>query len=129
VDISTRAIYLADKPSIQRFIEIPKMAEKTMEMLRDVLAAFVNNNAGLAIEVRKKDNEVDSLHSQILGEIETHMLADPSIIDQAPQLILVVRDIERIADHAKNIAEDVFYITGGKVLRHRFMEEGKSLMR
>jgi len=129
VDIATRAISLAEKPSSELFIEIPGFAEKAMEMLRDVLNAFVNKNADLAIEVRKKDTEVNSLHNRILGELETHILEDPRIIDQASQFILIVRDIERIADLTKNIAEDIFYIVRGKVLRHHFMEETQSLMR
>ncbi|MER3447823.1 MAG: phosphate transport system regulatory protein PhoU [Candidatus Dadabacteria bacterium] len=122
VNIAERAIYLADKPSVKPLIDIPRMAEKAMEMLRESLDAFVNKNAELAVEIRKKDDDVDSLQNQVLRELVTYMIADPSIIDRALRLILISRDLERIADLATNIAEDVFYIARGKVLKHNAIE-------
>jgi phosphate transport system protein len=122
VNISERAIYLADKPSVKPLIDIPRMAEKSMEMLRESLDAFVNKNAELAVEIRKKDDEVDSLQDQVLRELVTYMIADPSIIDRAFHLILISRDLERVADLATNIAEDVFYIARGRILKHNALE-------
>ena len=122
VNISERAIYLADKPSVKPLIDIPRMAEKSMEMLRESLDAFVNKNAELAVEIRKKDDEVDSLQDQVLRELVTYMIADPSIIDRAFQLILITRDLERVADLATNIAEDAFYIASGRILKHGALE-------
>ncbi|MGE5444610.1 MAG: phosphate signaling complex protein PhoU [Ignavibacteriales bacterium] len=122
VNIAERAIYLADKPSVKPLIDIPRMAEKAMEMLRDALDAFVNKNAELALEIRKKDDEADSLQNQVLRELVTYMIADPTVIDRALRLILISRDLERVADLATNIAEDVFYIARGKVLKHNDVE-------
>jgi phosphate transport system protein len=126
VNISERAIYLADKPSVKPLIDIPRMSEKAMEMLRESLDAFISKNAELAVEIRKKDDEVDSLENQILRELVTYMIADPSIIDRALYLILIGRDLERIADLATNIAEDVFYIARGKILKHNAVKEAES---
>ena len=107
-------------------IDIPRMSEKAMEMLRESLDAFISKNAELAFEVRKKDDDVDSLQNQILRELVTYMIADPSIIDRALHLLLIGRDIERIADLATNIAEDVFYIARGRVLKHNAVREAES---
>jgi phosphate transport system protein len=125
VNIAERAIYLADKPSVKPLIDIPRMAEKAMEMLRESLDSFVNKNAELAVEVRKKDDEVDSLNNQVLRELVTYMIADPSIIDRALRLILISRDLERVADLATNIAEDVFYIARGRVLKHNSTQDSQ----
>jgi phosphate transport system protein len=127
VNIAERAVYLSDKPSVKPLMDIQRMAERAMEMLREALDAFVSKNAELALEVCKKDQEVDSIQNGILRELETCMIADPGIIDPALRLILVVRDLERIADLTKNIAEDVFYIACGKVLRHHAKEEEQFL--
>jgi phosphate transport system protein len=127
VNISERAIYLADKPSVKPLIDIPRMAEKAMEMLKESLDTVVNKNAELAVEVRKKDDEVDSLQDQVMRELVTYMIADPSVIDRALHLILVARDLERVADLATNIAEDVFYIARGKILKHNAIEKEGSV--
>ncbi len=122
VNIAEKAIYLADKPSVKPLIDIPRMAERAMEMLRESLDAFVNKNTELAVEVCKKDDEVDFLENQIMRELLTYMIADPSIIDRALYLILVSRDLERVADLATNIAEDAFFIASGRILKHHSME-------
>jgi phosphate transport system protein len=126
VNISEKAIYLADKPPVKPLIDIPKMAEKAMEMLRESLDSFVNKNEELAVQVCKKDDEVDLLETQVIRELITYMIADPTVIDRAIYLILLARDLERVADLTTNIAEDTFYIASGKVLKHHAMEEGVS---
>jgi phosphate transport system protein len=126
VNISEKAIYLADKPPVKPLIDIPKMAEKAMEMLRESLDSFVNKNEDLAVQVCKKDDEVDLLETQVIRELITYMIADPTVIDRAIYLILLARDLERVADLTTNIAEDTFYIASGKVLKHHAMEEGIS---
>ncbi len=126
VNISEKAIYLADKPPVKPLIDIPKMAEKAMEMLRESLDSFVNKNEELAVQVCKKDDEVDLLETQVIRELITYMIADPTVIDRAIYLILLARDLERVADLTTNIAEDTFYIASGKVLKHHAMEEGIS---
>lgn len=122
VNIAERAIYLSDKPPVKPLIDIPRMAEKATEMLRESLEAFVNKNAELAVEVCKKDDEVDYLENQIMRELITYMMEDPSTIDRSLRLILIARDLERVADLATNIAEDAFYIASGQILKHHAME-------
>jgi len=122
VNIAEKAIYLADKATVKPLIDIPRMAEKTMEMLRESLDSFVNKNEELAVEVRKKDDEVDALEEQVMRELITYMISDPTTIDRAIYLILVGRDLERVADLATNIAEDTVYIASGKILKHHAME-------
>lgn len=126
VNIAEKAIYLADKPTVKPLIDIPRMAEKAMEMLRESLDCFVNKNEELAVEVCKKDDEVDSLEAQVMRELVTYMISDPTTIDRAIYLILVGRDLERVADLATNIAEDTFYIASGKILKHNAMEKESS---
>ncbi|MBI4228491.1 MAG: phosphate signaling complex protein PhoU [Deltaproteobacteria bacterium] len=122
VNISEKVIYLADKPPVKPLIDIPRMAEKSVQMLRESLNSFVNTNAELAIEVCKMDDEVDSLETQIMRELLTYMMSDPRTIDPALRLILIARDLERVADLATNIAEDTYYIASGKIIKHHAME-------
>jgi phosphate transport system protein len=118
VNIAQMALYLADKPPVKPLIDIPKMAEKAIEMLQESLDAFVNKDAELAVEVCKKDDEVDALEPQIVRELVTYMISDPQTIDRALTLILIARGLERVADLATNIAEDAYYMASGKILKH-----------
>jgi phosphate transport system protein len=118
VNIAEMTQYLADKPPVKPLIDIPKMAEKAIEMLQESLDSFVNKDAELAIEVCKKDDEVDALEPQIVRELITYMISDPETIDRALTLILIARGLERVADLATNIAEDTYYISSGKILKH-----------
>lgn len=118
VNIAEKAIYLADKPPVKPLIDIPKMAEKAIEMLQESLDSFVNKDAELAIRVCQKDDEVDALEPQIVRELVTYMISDPQTIDRALTLILIARALERVADLATNIAEDTYYIASGKILKH-----------
>ncbi len=118
VNIAEMTIYLADKPPVKPLIDIPKMAEKAIEMLQEALDSFVNKDADLAVEVCKKDDEVDALEPQIVRELVTYMISDPQTIDRALTLILIARALERVADLATNIAEDTYYMASGKTLKH-----------
>jgi len=118
VNIAEMTQYLADKPPVKPLIDIPKMAEKAIEMLQESLDSFVNKDADLAVEVCKKDDEVDALEPQIVRELITYMISDPLTIDRALTLILIARGLERVADLATNIAEDTYYISSGKILKH-----------
>lgn len=122
VNIAQCTIRLADKPPVKPLIDIPRMAGKAMEMLRESIDSFINKNAELAVEICKKDDEVDFLQNQIMRELVTYMIADPTIIERALSLILVGRNLERVADLATNIAECTFYVAQGKVLKHHAME-------
>ena len=123
VNIAEKAIYLADKVPVKPLIDIPRMADKAIEMLQESLDAFVNKDAELAVAVCKKDDEVDALEPQIVRELITYMISDPQTIDRALTLILIARDIERVADLATNIAEDTYYIASGKTLKHHAFEQ------
>jgi len=122
VNIAEKAIYLADKPPVKPLIDIPKMAEKAIEMLQESLDSFVNKDAELAVRVCKKDDEVDALEPQIVRELVTYMISDPQTIDRSLALILIARALERVADLATNIAEDAYYIASGKILKHHHTE-------
>jgi phosphate transport system protein len=124
VNISEKVIYLADKPPVKPLIDIPRMAEKSIQMLRESLDSFVNKNAERAIEVCKMDDEVDALDTQITRELLTFMISDPTTIDPALHLILIARDLERVADLATNIAEDTYFIASGNTIKHHAMEGG-----
>jgi phosphate transport system protein len=123
VNIAEKALFLADKPPVKPLIDIPKMAEKAIEMLQESLDSFVNKDAALAIQVCKKDDEVDALEPQIVRELITYMISDPKTIDRALTLIFIARALERVADLATNIAEDTYYIASGKILKHHSLKE------
>ena len=119
INITERAEFLLTVPPVKPLIDIPRMAEIAKEMLRDALDAFVNGNDELAYETIKKDDLVDQLKDQVFRELLTYMMADPSTIPRALDLILVSRHVERIADHATNICEDVIFMIQGKDVRHQ----------
>ncbi len=123
VNIAEKTLYLADKPPVKPLIDIPKMADKAIEMLQESLDSFVNKDAELAVQVCKKDDEVDSLEPQIVRELITYMISDPKTIDRALALILIARALERVADLATNIAEDTYYIASGKILKHHSLND------
>ena len=121
--ISRIALFMADYPPLKPFVDIPKMAEKAMEMLRESLDAFIRRNAQLAIEVCQKDDEVDNYEPKIVRELITFIMSDPSTLNLALRYIYVARHIERVADLATNIAENAYYIATGEVLKHQHTSE------
>jgi len=118
VNIAQRALALNALPLLKPLIDIPRMAEIAQGMVKDALDAFVSRDVALADAVRLKDDELDSLRDQIFRELLTYMMADPATIDRATRLILISRDLERVGDHASNIAEDVVYVVQGRIVRH-----------
>jgi phosphate transport system protein len=119
VSIALRAQSLITQPEVKPLIDIPRMARLAQEMVRKSLDAFVERDAELARGVIDADDEVDSLRDQVFRELLTYMMADTATIPRALALILVSRNLERIADHATNIAEDVIYIVRGEDVRER----------
>ncbi len=105
-------------PPVKKLIDIPRMANIAQAMLRDALDAFVRRDTNLAQNVLNQDDELDSLKTQIFRELLTYMLADPATIEPALDLILVSRHLERIGDHATNIAEDVIFMVSARDVRH-----------
>jgi len=124
VNIAERTMDLLKHPELKPLIDIPRMAELARKMVRDALNAFVNGDADLAQDVCQRDDQVDQLNDQIFRELLTFMMADPTTIPRAVDLILVGRHLERIADHATNIGEDVIYMVKGKTIKHH-VEEGR----
>lgn len=118
VNIAHRSLDLLKEPLLKPLIDIPRMARCTQAMLKDSLNAFVNDDVQLAREVLKRDDEVDKLNVQIFRELLTYMLQDPSSVQRAVDLIIVAKNLERIADHSTNIAEDVIYIVEARVVKH-----------
>lgn len=122
VDICERAMELNDEPPLKPYIDIPRMAEAAQKMLKDSLDAFVANDAELALSVCAADDFVDNLNHQIFNELLIYMLQDPKNISRAVRLTYITKYLERIADHATNIAEMVVYMVKGKVIRHTACE-------
>lgn len=114
--------YLLKVPPVNTLIDIPRMAEIVREMLRDALCAFVLSDLEKANAVLKRDDVVDALKSQIFRVLLAYMLADPSKIEPGMELILISRNLERIGDHATNIAEDAIFAAAGKDVRHKAFE-------
>jgi phosphate transport system protein len=124
VNIAERTLEILKSPQLKPLIDIPRMAEMVQNMVRDAINAFVNGDADLAKNVCERDDEVDHLNNQVFRELLTYMLEDASTIHRAVDLILVGRHLERIADHATNIGEDVIYMVKGKTIKHH-VEEGR----
>jgi phosphate transport system protein len=118
VNIAEAARRYASHAPVKELIDIPRMATIAQTMLRDALDAFVRRDVSLAQMVLNEDDRLDGLKTQIFRELLTYMLQDPSKIEPALDLILVSRHLERIGDHATNIAEDVIFIVSAKDVRH-----------
>ena len=125
VDTCERAVEMLDEPPLKPYIDIPRMAEAAQKMLKDSLDAFVAKDADLAIAVCESDDFVDNLNQQIFNELLLYMLKDPKNIGRAVRLTYIAKYLERIADHATNIAEMVVYMVKGKVIRHMACEAAR----
>jgi len=118
VNIAEHALKLVRLPILKPLIDIPRMAEMAASMTRDSLDAFARRDAALARRVLAQDDEVDGLKDQLFRELLTYMMADPGTIERALALLLVSRCLERIADHATNIAEDTIFMVEATDVRH-----------
>jgi phosphate transport system protein len=118
VNITDNAPTIVKQPELKKLIDIPRMADIARQMVRDSLHAFVKGDVLTAQKVIATDDQVDALKEQIIRELLTYMLADPKAIERSLALILIARHLERIADHATNIAEDVIYVIQGRDVRH-----------
>jgi phosphate transport system protein len=118
VNIGQRALELNREPQLKPYIDLPRMAERAQAMVKESLDAFVTRDTELARRVCAADAEVDALKEQIFRELLTFMMEDARTIPRAIRLILISRFMERVADHATNIAEMVIYMVEGKMVRH-----------
>lgn len=117
-DVCERVLELNEEPPLKPYIDIPRMAEIAQGMLSDSLNALMRRDTALAYDVIKRDDEVDSLTVQIFHELMFFMIQDPKTVSRAVKITYLAKYLERIADHATNIAEMVVYMVEGKIIRH-----------
>ena len=118
VNICERALELNLEPQLKPYIDIPRMAQISQRMIRESLDAFVREDTELALKVCKDDQEVDDLNSQVFRETVSFMIEDPHTINRAMKIGFISKYLERIADHATDIAEMVIFMVKGKSIRH-----------
>ena len=122
INIAEAARRYLGHPPVKELIDIPRMAEIAQGMLRDALDCFVRRDTALAQQVLDADDALDALKTQVFRELLTYMLQDPHTIEASLDLILVSRHLERIGDHATNIAEDVIFMVSARDVRHHAPE-------
>jgi phosphate transport system protein len=118
VNIAQSVEQLNEQPPLKPYIDLPHLSQLVQAMVRKSLDAFVQKDARMATEVCQSDDAVDGLYKQIFRELLTYMIEDPKTVSRALHLLLIARNMERIADHATNIAEDVIYYVEGRDVRH-----------
>jgi phosphate transport system protein len=116
--IAKRAVKLSAEPPLKPYIDIPRMANIALEMLCDALDCFLQEDEAKAIAVCRRDREVDELNRQLYRELTSFMVEKPETISRAIELMFISKSLERIADHATNIAEETIYLGKGKDVRH-----------
>ena len=126
VNIARRVISILTNPDPKPVIEIPRMAETVEFMVRDSIASFEHRNENLARSVLERDHEVDAYRDVVFQELVDEVASESRFIQQALDLILISRNLERIADHATNIAESVVFMIAGEDIRHRYKTASRS---
>jgi phosphate transport system protein len=118
VNIAQSALRILRHPQVKPYVDLPRMSEIAEGMVRDSLNALVRGDLDLARSVLARDDQVDLLRDQMFRELLTYMMENSAVVFPAFELILVAKNLERIGDHATNIAEDVIYIVAGRDVRH-----------
>lgn len=118
VNIAQSALRILRHPQVKPYVDLPKMSELAEGMVRDSINSLVQRNADLAKSVLARDDAVDHLRDQIFRELLTYMMENSAVVYPAFELILITKNLERIGDHATNIAEDVIYMVAGRDVRH-----------
>lgn len=111
------------EPPLKPYIDLPRLSEMVQAMVRDTLDSFVEKDVERAYAILKRDDAVDQLYAQIFRELLTYMIEDPKSVTRALQLLLIARNLERVADHATNVAENVIYYLQGRDVRHPQAEQ------
>ncbi len=124
VNIAGSVERLADQPLLKPLVDIPRMASLANGMLAEALDLFVRRDAEGARRLCARDDEVDALNQQVFRELVSFMVEDPTTITRAMELILVARNLERVADLATNVAEEVVFIAEARVIKHHAEEQG-----
>jgi len=123
VNIAERALELNEEPLLKPYIDVPRMSRISRGMVRDTINAFINEDTQLAKDVIMRDDEVDDLNEMVWKELMFIMTQDPTTVSRAVKISYVSKYIERIADHATNIAETVIYMVEGKIIRHMLPDQ------
>jgi len=118
VNIAGGTVRLAGQPLLKPLVDIPRMADLAVGMLNEALDAFVRRDAESARRLVRRDDEVDDLNRQVFRELLSYMIEDPTTISRAMELILVARNLERVADLATNVAEEVVFIAEARIIKH-----------
>jgi phosphate transport system protein len=116
--IARRSIELSQEPQLKPYVDIPRMANMALDMLNEGLGAFVNRNSERARAIIPRDKDVDALNKQLHRELASYMIEKPTTISRCLNLMVISKSLERIADHATNIAEEVVYLFEAKDIRH-----------
>jgi phosphate transport system protein len=123
VNISETVLYLLQEPPLElSMVNIPGMAKLCQEMVKDSIESFIHHNPALAKQVCERDDEVDWMNHSVFRSLLAHMIENPKSITRAVDLILISRSLERVADHATNIGEEVIFIEQGKNIKHHLQE-------
>lgn len=118
-NIAKRAIRLAAEPPLKPYVDIPRMGAISVEMLREALNCFIHADSEKAIAVVRRDKEVDAINKQLYRELSSYMVEQPGTITRALELMFISKSIERIADHATNIAEEMVFLSDAQDIRHK----------
>ena len=118
VNIAESALFLMERPPVKRLIDLPRMAAVAVSMVHDAISSFVAENVALARGVCERDDVVDALHDQILRELITFMVVDPTTIERAIHHLRISENLERIADLSTNLCEDTIFMVQGRVIKH-----------
>jgi len=116
--IAKRAVKLAAEPPLKPYVDIPRMTGMALEMLREALECFIHADTEKAMAVVRRDSEVDMINKQLYRELTSFMVEKPNTISRALELMFISKSIERIADHAKNIAEEMIFLAHARDIRH-----------
>ena len=123
-NIAQSALKLSPLPPLKPLVDIPRMADMASSMLHEALDAFVKRDAATARRLVRRDDEVDDLNRQLFRELVSFMIEDPSTITRAMELVLVARNLERVADLATNVAEEVVFIAEARIIKHHAEDAG-----
>ena len=119
VNVAEAAARYIQYPPVKPLIDLPKMSEFAQQMLHDALSSFVSGEVSLASDVLKRDDALDDLKRQVFQDLLTYMLNNPDLVAPALDLVLISRHLERVGDHATNIAEDIIFLVEGRDVRHQ----------
>ncbi|RLA88710.1 MAG: phosphate transport system regulatory protein PhoU [Deltaproteobacteria bacterium] len=122
VNIAERALELNQRPPLKLPIDLKKMADIALEMVCTSIEAFVHQDPRLAVQACQRDVEVDTLDDEYINKLLNFMLKDTPAVGRALHYIIIIRNIERIADLATNVAEDIVFFVEGKVIKHRYKD-------